>query len=269
MNPSLVKAALASRVLDDHAPCAAVTTDPGGAATGRVAVAASPAPMRAAADVCAINVPPGAVRSIATGPPAGSAPCTVTLVAPSATLTFAANGCGLSTARKGFPPTVAVTVTAAAGRRDLAAVERARRDRGGPQGAAVGDLRRPAGRQVAQVQHSAEAAVDRLEARHSEWHGHAVAGRVGDLEAGSGGAVQPRVRQFRAEAAPRAAVALRGLGHRAHELCEGGAARAVRRSRSRRSRARSSTRTAPGRPPCRCARRGWPPRPLPARPAAA
>ena len=112
-------------------------------------------------------------------------------------------------------------------RGDLAAVERARRDRSRPQGAAVGDLRRPAGRQIAQMQHAAEAAVHRLEARHSEWHGHAVAGGVCDLEAGAGGTVQPRVWHVRAEASPRAAVALRGLRQGARELREGGAARPV------------------------------------------
>ena len=226
--------------------------------------------MRAAADVCAINVPPGAVRSIATGPPAGSAPCTVTLVAPSATLTFAANGCGLSTARNGFPPTVAVTVTAAAG----VAISPLSNE---PDETGVGRREPPlvicvvppAGRSR-RCSTSAEAAVDRLEARHSEWHGHAVAGRVGDLEgrlrrrrpaprtAVPGGSCAPRCRRTAWPGAPSSTSFARVRAARAADDHGHGA-----------SRARSSTRTAPGRPPCRCARRGWPPRPRPARPAAA
>ena len=68
--------------------------------------------MRAGAETVACVDPPGAASSsIETAPPLGSAPCTRTLVRPSAEVTSAANARGARSAWNGTPPMAAVTVT--------------------------------------------------------------------------------------------------------------------------------------------------------------
>ena len=111
-------------------------------------------------------------------------------------------------------------------RRDLArAVIRPRGHGRDGERAAVRDLRATDGRQVAQVQTAAESCVSGLEAGDRERHRHAVAGRVGDRQRRARGSVQPAERQRRPEAAPGAAVALRGLRGGAGDARERAAAR--------------------------------------------
>ena len=131
-----------------RALCRGHDEDPGGAANGRVAVASSPEPMRAAAAVR--NQRSAGPRQVDCDRPAGRI---------DAVHRHAGRAVGhADVGRKRPRAQHGADGLAADGRRDghrcsrrgdLAAVERARRDRSRPQGAAVGDLRRPAGRQIA------------------------------------------------------------------------------------------------------------------------